>query len=114
MKLPFSLQTLTFKPLLLVQDKKILGLSKDCETTTGVCRLRLSHIMLSTAFGAVAVTAMIGTSVRALSPPILSKLFLKSEPLEKENPKLNDYHAINSYHSNMQCASSTATTTRRS
>ena len=54
---------------LLLAEKKMLGLSKVCEITAGSNRPSESQILDLISSGAVAVSAIMGASVNALSPP---------------------------------------------
>ena len=60
----------------------MFGLSKVCKITAGSVRPKELQIVSLVNWGAVAVSAIIGTSVRARNPPIFSKQCLKSFPLD--------------------------------
>ena len=68
---------LTIKPLDFVKEKKMFGLSKY----ESVSLSEDSSIAKAIDGGADADRAIKGTSVRALSPPMLLKAVLKFEPL---------------------------------
>ena len=62
-------------------ERKIFGLLRSQDTTTGDDRYREDIILASMDGGADAVSAINGASISALSPPISLKDFLKLSPL---------------------------------
>ena len=78
---------LTFSPLLLLDDKYILGLSNSCVTTRGVFRCRELEMCASICGGADAVRAMNGALVKARKPPSFENAVRKSFPLQQTRNK---------------------------
>lgn len=104
---------LTAKPFDFEKEKNMFGRSRLCEMLTGHLRCNDSSMALATGGGADADNAIKGTSVSALRPPILLKDVRKSEPLNINTSCTTNYRALAiSYHSGIQCASSTATKER--
>ena len=77
--------TLTFIPIPLLADKKRLGLSNDCLTSTGSHMCRELNMATSISGGADAVIAIKGTFVNARKPPSVEKDFRNSLPLSEIN-----------------------------